>query len=329
MYVQTKKVVIIYIVTLITFASIINNLYRETQNTIPQISVVSSEELSYKISFAQSIFNDLSVDGAEADELSMYGASIYQIAQTSSAQLTNIVNSSNTVIIVGDSFNDYLNDLIIDNPERQFVLVENSLNYDFDNVYQINIDYESIYSAINRLSAHQKSVVVISSEYSEIAQGIYYQSEIATNGNVKLEIVNDTTNVAGLKTALNKDFKNGFTKVYSLNPYNNSTIIEVVNAYNQEVQSTIENQALSQASDVDESTVENEVVDVKDIVDTSAYIDLSYLTLSQTDYLSQDNNKYLSNYLYDASKQMKEVIDSTMKEEISHSDELISITNNN
>ncbi len=326
MYVQTKKVVIIYIVTIITFASVINGLYRETQSSIPQISVVSSEELSYKISFAQSLFNDLSVDGDNTSELARYGASIYQIAQSSSAQLTNIVNSSGTIIVIGDTFNKYLGDLIVENEDRQFVLVENSSNYKYDNVYQINIDYKSVFDSINRMSLHQKSVVVITNEFSSLAESVYYESAIATNGNIKLEIVEDTTDIVSLKSALNKDLQNGFTKVYSFNPYNNSTIIEVINKYNQDIDAA--NAAASQQSEETDSNASDQETAADDVVVSQEYASLAYLTLSQNDYLSQTDNANLSKYVYDASKQMKEIINSTMNEQLSHSDELISITNN-
>lgn len=329
MYVQTKKVVIIYIVTLITFASVASNLYRETQSTIPQISVISSEELSYKISFAQSIFNAISLDADGSEELAMYGASIYQIGQTSENQLTNIVNSSSTIVIIGDAFNDYLNQLIVENDERQFVLIENSLTFDYSNVYQLNIDYQTIYSAINRASAHQKSVVVIANSYSKLAEEMYYQSEIATNGNIKLEIVEDTNDVAALKSALDQDFKNGFTQVYSLNPYNNATIIEVINNHNQDIKTAIITQQASEASESENSELETKVIDDNDVVDSSAYASLRYLTLSQTDYLSEPDTEYLTKYLYNASDQTKKVIDSTLNEQIKQGSELISITNNN
>lgn len=343
MYVQTKKVVIIYIVTIVTFLSILSSFYRDAQDAVRQISVVTSEELSYKISFAQSIFNDLSIESTDSEEVSLYGASIYQISQKSSAQLTNIVSGSDTIIIVGDTFNEYLADLIEANESKQFVLVENSADFNFDNVYQLNINYKQIYDSINRVSNNQKSVVVLPSEFSSLAEREYYEHEIATNGNIKLEIIEDTSDVATIEDSLRKDLSNGFTNVYSLDPYNNQTIIEVVDSYNNElVANAAESEAASEQSEANSeaseasseaSEISSEASEASSEATGEATADLhpatlKYLTLSQVEYLSQNADEGYIKYIYDVSENMKEIIQGTINGQVSQNDELISISNN-
>lgn len=338
MYVQTKKVVIIFIVTIITFASVINILYDDAQDTVPQISVVSSEELSYKVSFAQNVFNEFSIEGDDSTELAMYGASIYQIDQKSNAQLTSIVKGSDTIIIIGDTFNDHLKQLISENPTKQFVLVENSGIYDYNNVYQLNIDYNMVYDSINKVAKNKKSVVVISDEISALAETKYYDNEIATNGNIKLEVVSDATNVDGLKDALNKDFEAGFTNVYALDPYNISTVIEAINAYNSKMINSDENQKVSEVTSEKQSSEQNnseissgEIDSEQDEtvpVSTVPQVTLKYLSLNHADFLAQGTENQFSTYGYDVSKNMKEVISSTLSDELISKSELISITNN-
>lgn len=347
MYVQTKKVVIIFIVTIITFASVIDVLYKDVQSTVPQVSVVSSEELSYKVSFAQNIFNEFSIEGDDSADLAMYGASIYQIDQKSKAQLSNIVNGSDTIVIIGDTFNDHLEQLITDNASKQFVLVENSGVYDYDNVYQININYNSVYDSINRVSKNQKSVVVISDEISSLAETRYYEHEIATNGNVKLEVVSNASNVVDLKDKLNKDFAAGFTNVYSLNPYSTSTIIETINDYNNDLIKSQEDSKKSEVSSEETSSEQSdsEVSSEQSISEVSSeevdseqdenvevpelpQVTLRYLSLNQADFLALNSNNQFSTYGYDASKNMTEVIDATLNEKLISKSELISITDN-
>lgn len=335
MYVQTKKVVIIFIVTIITFVSIINVLYEDVKDTIPQISVISSEELSYKVSYAQNIFNEFSIEGDENDELAMYGASIYQISQQSNAQLSNIVKGSDMTIIVGDTFNDYLDQLIAANESKQFVLIENSNIYDYDNVYQVNINYNSIYNSINQLSKNQKSVVIISNQFSSLAENKYYENQIATNGNIKLEIIKDTTNVVALKDALDNDFAEGFTNVYSLNPYNSSSIIETIKNYNDnladenETEKKIKTNSEQSISEVNSEQSISEVSSEESTeVSESPRATLRYLSLNKSDFISSSTEEGIFKYDYDASANMKEVIRATLNGKLLSKKELISITNN-
>lgn len=229
MYVQTKKVVIIFIVMAITFGSVINTLYNETQNKIPQISVISSEELSYNVSFARAIFDLLSTEGQEKDVDNYYGSSIYQLSSTSTTQLNNIVKSSNVVIIVGDGFNKSIDEIIAANPDTQFVFVENSETFNFDNTIEIRINYNKIYDSIDRLANEKnKFLLVLSSEYSTLSEEKFFEHKLANNINVKVEVVKKSTDINNFNKTIKTDIQNGFTNVYSLNPYNNQQIEKTI-----------------------------------------------------------------------------------------------------
>lgn len=323
MYLQTKKVVIIYIVTIITFVSIISTLYQDAQDTIPQISVISSEELSYKVSFAQSAYNELSLAGDDSSEFAMYGASIYQIAQKSSAQMNSIVNGSDTTIIIGDTFNEFISQMITENETKQFVLIENSQIFDYDNVYQININYSGIYDAINRLSKEQKSVVYVTDKFSELAENQYLNHDIAANGNVKIEVINNSVDQVGVKAMLQQDLEDGFTNVYSLDPYNNAIIIEEVNNFNETLIEKQSEAKLSEVGSENSEEVQSEVIADEPVVKAQ----LKYLTLNQVDFESQDANSNIKKYEYDVSANMEDVTKATQSEHLLSKNELISITN--
>lgn len=327
MYLQTKKVVIIYIVTIITFSSLIISLYNKTQNTIPQISVVSSEELSYQVSFAQNIFGDLSIDGSDKQELARYGASVYQISDTSSAQFTNIVGSSEMTIVIGDNFNGYLTDLIDANQDKQFVLVENSNNYNQDNVYQINIDYNQAYDLINKNSTEDiQSLVIISTQYSDLARQMYIEHDIASNPNVRLEVVEDSTDVGALSTAVKKDLNNGFIHVYSIDPYNNSDIMQLINDYNtnnQKLRAAAETSEVNDSEAASENKGEEQPIDVSTIEDAT----FKYLTLNKNDILNSQSSELIGTNIYDVNDEITSLINSITKEKIISGDIEISITN--
>lgn len=324
MYVQTKKVVIIYIVSVITFVSIISTLYHEAQDTIPQISVISSEELSYKNSFAQSAYNEFSVVGDENSNLAMYGANIYQISQKSSAQMTNIVNGSDTIVIVGDTFNEYLSQLINDNDTKQFVLIENSKIFDNKNVYQINLNYSNIYDRINRMSKDQKSVVFVSNKFSTLAENQYIDHEIAANGNVKFEIIDGTIDQAGIKTILNDDLDSGFTNVYSIDPYDTLTIMETITSYNEHINSIQSESTMSELTSDENQTNVSEVE--TDSSELPMEANLRYLSLTEEDFESVEVNSNIAKYGYDVSTNMDDVTNATVDNKLLSKNELISIT---
>lgn len=334
MYLQTKKVVIIYIVTLITFSSIISSLYRETQDTIPQISIVSSEELSYQVSFAQNVFGDLSIEGSSSEQLARYGSSVYQIANTSSAQFTNIVNSSEMIIVIGDTFNDYLLDQVTNNEDKQFVLIENSNDFDQSNVYQINIDYNQVFTYINQNTSDQNpSLVVLTNQYSDLARELYIEHLIASNPNVKLEIIEDTSDVASFKNVIKEDLANGFVNVYSMDPYNNADLLQVITDFNNTNQKLREEAELVKEADSEvdsslESEVDSESVEIEPAEELKDAT-LKYLTLNNNDILTNQTSSEIGTNIYDINEQLTKLIDSVTSDKIKQGDIEISITNIN
>ncbi len=319
MYLQTKKVVIIYIVTVVSLLSVISTLYNETQDKAMQISVVSAEELSYKISFAQNIYSEFSVDSTDQQELTQYGASLYQLTDSSQAQFQNIVNNSDMIVVIGDSFNRGLEQQIVNNEDKQFVLVENSNDFEFDNVYQINIDYTEVYDQINRVSnENNQSLVIICNQYSQLANNIYLEHEIANNPNVKLEIVEDSTDLEAIQKQMETDLQNGFTNVYSLDPYNNSTINETIIKYNDA--KALETKTSETDSEVASSETTEQVVETKDST-------LRYLSLNHNEYLSEHTDTNLVSNIYDVKSQINSLIKQVLDEQLISGDIEISISN--
>lgn len=313
MYLQTKKVVIIYIVTIITFVSIVSSLYDQTQDKLTQISVISSEEFSYKVSFAQNIYSELAINAESSSNISTYASSLYQLTSNSTAQLNNIVSSSQLLIIVGDGFNQNIEELITENPEKQFVMVENSMEFKQDNVYQINIDYNQIFSAIDRVSNEdEQSLVILSDEFSKLSENEYYASSIANNTNVRLEVISNTTDNVAIKQQINKDLNNGFVNVYNLSPYNNSSLLEIINTYNEKSKQTID--------EVDSSETTSEQAQN---IDTN--VQLNFLSLNDGEYFTQDIN--VKAYHYDISEEINDAINATLKEKLINGSTEVSISN--
>lgn len=321
MYLQTKKVVIIYIVTIITAASIINTLYDKTQDTIMQISIVTSEELSYKTSFAQNIYGEFSVEGLADEDINRYGSSLFQLPENSQAQFSSIVSSSQMIIVIGDSFNDILPKSISENPQKQFVLVENSQDIKGENVESINIDYDQVYEDINRVSTKEnKALVIVCNAYSDLALNKYYQSNINSNVNVKLLAVDNTTDIVELKQKITEQLNNGFTNVYSLNPYNNQTVVEAVSEFNNKQASSLLSEIASEnESEITSQTSDKEASEIKDAK-------LKYMSLNQTEYLTSEDDLQIDHVIYTVSDEINDLIDDMLSREISNDQVNISVT---
>ncbi len=323
MYLQTKKVVIIYIVSLITALSIISSLYNEVKETNPQIAVVSPEELSYKVSFAQTILNELTLDVTQEQDVLHFGSSLFQIDENASVQFTNIVNSNEITIVIGDSFNSYLPKVIEENEEKQFILFENSANFNYPNVYQLNIDYDEIYSQVNRTANDvNKSLVIVTNQFSNLAENSYYEHSIAANPNVKLVVIDNTTDNVQIKNQILEEMNKGYVNVYSLNPYSNSTIIDTVNEFNAD--SVVE---ISEAQESEETveTTSSESAASEDEPIKSAK--LKYLTLNQNEYISESNNSNLGAYIYDLNDYLLDIVEESLTGELQTGQRTISITN--
>ncbi|WOO87323.1 hypothetical protein RZE82_09425 [Mollicutes bacterium LVI A0039] len=328
MFLQTKKVVIVYLVTIITFVSISTSLYRKAQDEVTQISVVSSEEFSFNVSFAQNIYNELNIDEQEDQDLVEYVPGLYQLSSNSSVQLSNIVNGSDMTIIVGDNFNQTLEQNIVNNEDKQFVLVENSIDYEYENVYQLNLDYAQMYDAINRNSTDQnQSLLVLTDQFSQLSIDQFYEHEIANNPNVKLEIISNTTDISGLRDVLLIDMNYGFTNVYSLNPYNNGTIIETVDLFNKQSVETA-NQANSEADSETKSETGSEDKQEKEVV-VPEVATFKYISLNQTDYLGQLASDSLEANMYDTSDEIHELIKLSIDDKVKTGDIKVSISDMN
>lgn len=334
MYVQTKKVVIIFIVMIITFGSVINTLYNETQNKIPQISVISSEELSYDISFAQSIFGLLSSEGQENDLANYYGSSIYQLSSASTTQLNNIVKSSNVVIIIGDSFNKTIDKIIAANPETQFVFVENSETFNFDNTVEIRLNYNKIYDSIDRLANEKnKFLLVLSSEYSTLSEDKFFEHKLANNINVKVEVMNKSTEINNFNKTIETDFKNGFTNVYSLSPYSNQQIEKTILEFNKSDSDTLieplnennEDSDQSEETTSDESK-NNDDANVEDNQDTNVVVkEFTFLNLDSNFDIASKDDLTLVPLNYNIEESVKEIVEAINEKKMLNKDITISL----
>lgn len=321
MYVQTKKVVILFIVTIISFSSVIYTLYNQLIIADKlAISIISSEELSFNNSYAQKIFYEISFEMNDEQVIDSINSNIFQVSNDRDFQLKNAIESNDTNIIYGDNFNDYLVELIQLYPEKQFILIDNSRIFEYANVYQINFDYQGLYDSINRVSTVENpSLVIISDEYSALSKDSYLNSDIANNTNIKLQVVSKSADNVAVKDEMLKNIDLGFDNVYVIDPYNNQVIIDAVNSYNQDVttfNTQLEEQA-SEESSASESEQTTETPSEETVVEPKSYVYLQYLTFDTNEYLKETQSEYILTYKYSVNSEIKKVVNNNLKEKLS------------
>ncbi len=297
MYLQTKKVVIIFIVMIISFMSVITNLYDQAYNQNLNISIISSEELAFNNSYAQNIYSDINTIINEKDASGQhFNLNIYQINE-SSIQLENIVKSSDVNIIIGDSFNNSIVDIVNREKDKQFILVENSLSLMGQNIVTINTDYQKIFKQINQLTTDkQKSLVIFSNEYSNLALAEYYKSGLSSNENVQVINVEDTSDNVKVKSTILSGLKQGYTNVYSFDPYNNQILIETMDSYT--------------ASESDD-------------------VEVNYVALNNANVELANSYNSVNSFEYGATKEVFDVIMDMEHEELVSSSKTIVLSNSN
>lgn len=315
MYVQTKKVVIIFIVTIITSLSIIVSLYSNNHEQV-SISVITAEELAFNNSFAQNIFNNISVSGVNGESKNKLRsvASIYQIDDDREYQFDNVVSSSNINVIFGDQFNAYINDALQAYPNSQFILIENSMEFTADNVFQLSIDYEQLFSYIDsNTSEENKSLLIIATEFSSLGYDKFINSKYANNTNIKLINVQDTSENVKIRNDVDDALSHGFTNVYVLDPYNNQVVLNAVEEYNESLTVASETQS-SETSEVKSSeTSKTQSNDTSKEIDDIVPASLIYLALNETEREQGEYYEYAISISYNSFEEIEKVIESNLQ----------------
>lgn len=331
MYIQTKKVVIIFIVTVISFSSIIYNLYQQLLIADKlAIAIISSEELSFNNSYAQKIFYEISFEMNDEDVNESINSNIFQVSSDRDLQLKNAIESNDTNIIYGDNFNQYLVDLIELYPDKQFILIDNSITYDYANVYQINLDYTELFDAINRVSTiDSPSLVILSNEYSTLGYDTYLQSSIATNTNVKLQVVSNSSDNVAVKEEMLTNINDGFADVFVVDPYNNQVIIDAINSLNQEIDTynTQLEQAEESAVNSEETSSTTTTEETSEVVEQpKENVHLNYLTFDTNEYIKETQTEYIKTYGYSINEEIKKVINNNLLEKRSKGKKTVTIS---
>ncbi len=153
MYVQLKKVVII-VIFLLSIIGLLGFQNYQLKGTFYNVLLVSSEDDTTTESLTKVVWDQIINLNVDEDITKYYTNINYKYLEVKNPQdlkrnLENQNGVNDMTVIIGDDYNDYLEDYIETNPTDRIVLVENSSKLSGENVYKINIDWNEIF-----LSAH-------------------------------------------------------------------------------------------------------------------------------------------------------------------------------
>lgn len=159
MYVQLKKVVIIFIF-LISIIFLLAFQNYQLKGTFYNILVVSNQEETSTESLTKVLWEQIEDLNTDEDILKYYTNINYRYLEVKNPQdlirnLNEQSSSNDLIVIIGDSYNKYLPRFIEENPSKKIVLVESNSEIKGENVYKISLDWESIYFKVSEYIEYQ------------------------------------------------------------------------------------------------------------------------------------------------------------------------------
>lgn len=153
MYVQLKKVVIVFIF-LISIIALLGFQNYQLKGTFYNILLVSSEDDTTTESLTKEVWDQVANLNVDEDITKYYTNINYKYLEVKNPQdlkrnLENQNGVNDMTIIIGDDYNDYLQDFIDTHPTSKIILIENNSNLSGENVFKINIDWDEIFLSVH------------------------------------------------------------------------------------------------------------------------------------------------------------------------------------
>ncbi len=278
MYIMTKKVIIVSIVIFITFSSIILSQREKLNLQQLDIAIVSPESKGYETSYMNTLTTDLNqiildynsenINNLDPDAFTSASSSVYQVNKENEIkmQLQTIINDNEMIILFSDVYNKYLENFIVKNPQKKFVLVYNSSEFEYPNVDYININLDEILNEykddILNLTNTKKIIYIdsIANIGNSNAQKEIFDSIFADELEIEYIILSDIDNNTELINELSNLYEDGYDLIISFSKYNQKAVIDSVNSYNEQINLelnsiSVENEESSLTNQTSEDTI--------------------------------------------------------------------------
>lgn len=229
--IRLKHLLIPVLVFMITFIIVIVNYNRLFSDQAIEVALlyngpginVTSEEKNYWD--ALSLASERYQDEVSGDVFASMKFQSYSYESLSEKKFNEIINNKNIILVLGDDYNEVLNNILDRNKSKQFILVDNSEEFKQKNVSTITYDYktESNGAAITLLEHSvndQYLYISTNTQNNDIAYNLFEEKILKSQPEAVVEhyIVTDIYNNSNIISTIDDYCKLGFDNFYIADP---------------------------------------------------------------------------------------------------------------
>ncbi len=314
--VQLKHIIIISIIVIYTFGAILLDLKNQIYNPTLNIAFIydsmdlgvenDANQVWEALNEIQSSFDfekiDTRYDSIELQNVNLTGSMNDHIGEYAA--------KNEVVTIFGDSYNDEMEDVILRNPQTDFIMIDSGYEKEYNNLTKIEIDnttkVEKISQEIIDNTKTNKVLFVASAEDAEI-QYQDFLNQVSADPSIRVEplVFSDTSDNVSIKKELLAKFNEGYDTVYVATRELNKIVIETASEVQSDIITNISEvnaqneELISQNSETSADTSESDEESAEETIDKEEYqYDQKLINV----YVSGDENLSSGIYYTDDTK---------------------------
>ena len=245
--VQLKHIVIPIIVFSITIISLFYQYNNYDVNSGVNIMYLFSENSISDESIEQTVWNDIKLFQDEYllnnDPETSPALSVDYMKSTSSgdakAKLDSALMFNNLILVQGDGYNNYLQEVIDQNSSTNFILISNSLDIEKSNVVNVDIDLEEITSVVSKELQNKSTTnkYIYISSLLEVDNKPYekFKVNLPKNSEVMYQYVEDNSKYLNVKEGLLLNLKEGYDSIFVEDMTLNEIVVSTAVEYQTEI----------------------------------------------------------------------------------------------
>lgn len=270
--IQIKHLIIPIIVFLITSIVLIYNQYNyindDTLNityVFAQGELVNQSEESFVWDALLAVQTDFN-NNPNSDKYQEINLNFLKSNSLSKNRLDDLAIKNDVIVIYGDVTNQYLQQVAIDNPQTDFILIDSGVTYNEDNIVQINFnDNELTKQAAQTAVGTTTTNQILYINTVDESDDQYYQTFVTEvlNSNPKMTItyyqVENITNNVGIINELDKYFEQGYDTIFVADSALNQIVIKGAIDYQEQLDQEQNNQNIDTNVSVDSQSQQDNI----------------------------------------------------------------------
>ncbi len=244
---QLKHLIIVGIVVIYTFGSIFFQLANELYNPTLNVAFVYNKTNLLSENEASNIWTNLEAiqqNYNKSNLNSQYDGMQLENVNISSemkSKINEYALKNEVVVLLGDSYNDIIGEIIKNNPQTKFIMIDSNYNREYLNLKTIDVNNKEKYNFIaNKVASSTKTKKVL---YVETNDSISDNYNIFTNEIQKINpeievhylIVDNIDDKVEIKNKLTNLYTMGIDYVYVDNQELNKIVIETTRDIQKEI----------------------------------------------------------------------------------------------